>query len=120
MDVTNSSAKPSRRRRDLEKALSAAIRHTKVVTLRSDEDPADRAFEPHGIYVSIDGRYCVAGRQVAGPGKAGKRGVRRNLEIGRIAELLLTDASFAPDTGLDPRDEEYRHGIVAWIRQGAG
>lgn len=99
---------PTPRRPDLEKLLFEAIRSKTVVTLRYDGQPTEHSFEPHGVYVSGEQRYCVTGQVV--------RSGLRNFEIARIDALQLTDKAFTPRAGFDPRDAEYAQGIVAWIR----
>ena len=82
------------------------------VTLRYEDDSANRLFEPTAVYRSTKDKVSVSGTQIRNPEKPQDGFEPRNFEVGKIRSLQLTDQQFTPDPRFDRSDEKYAHGII--------
>lgn len=100
------------RRRDFEQQLCAAMDGRQLVELRYDDDVAPRLFQPEGLFQSAKGKVCVAGVQVRNPNKLGEDGDPHTFEVGKIADLRVSEARFLHPVRFDPTDPKYQNGVI--------
>lgn len=103
---------PAARRLDFERHLCNAIRDRNLVRIRYKDDAADRLIAPYAVYTSSKDKVLLAGTQINNPGQPLDAWEPRNLEVGLMRSVTLTDTKFEPDTRFDPSDPRYKNGFV--------
>lgn len=101
---------------DLERILCDAIADKVLVNLRYRDDVVDRLVAPYGVYTSTKDKVLLASTQVDNPGKPLDRWEPRNLEVGLMTVVRLTNTKFQPDPRFDPSDARYQNGFVCRIK----
>jgi len=108
---------PARRRTEFEDLLCDAISKSVAVELRyraSDGSEINwRTYGPDVVYFASEDKLTVRvfGRILSDPKDPSQVGPC-TLEVGRIAEMRITQTPFEPDGMLDPFDFAYRNGII--------
>lgn len=113
----SSDDEPAPRRRDLEQALCRAIEGRVLVRLRYKDDVVDRLIAPYGVYTSTKDKVNLACTQIDNPGKPLDRWEPRNLEVGLMRSVSLTDTKFQPDPRFDPSDSRYQNGFICRVQR---
>ncbi len=106
---------PAPRRQDFEQALCRAISSLKLVTLSYGDDSGTRIFAPHAVYRSTTSKILVSGVQLTNTSDAINQQEPKNLEVGRITSLRITDDTFNPDRRFNPHDSRYQNGIICRV-----
>ena len=106
---------PAARRHDLERRLCEAVRARVLVRLRYKDDVSERLIAPYGVYTSTKDKVLLACTQIDNPGKPLDRWEPRNLEVGLMTSVTLTDEKFQPDPRFDPSDARYQNGFLCRI-----
>lgn len=106
---------PAPRNQGFENLLCQAIRERRVVELRYDDDAQFRRFEPAAVYNTAKHKICVSGVQLTNPNEPGDEQGPHNFEVGKIADLTLTDVNFQPDPRFDRFDAKYKNGIICCV-----
>jgi hypothetical protein len=57
----------------------------------------------------------VVGTQIDNPAEPAEKDQPRNLEIGKLQSVKLTDTGFIPDERFDPSDKRYINGFIIRI-----
>jgi hypothetical protein len=107
---------PAPRNYGFERQLCEAIAKRVVVALRYGDDFQERTFAPYAVFESDPNDVCVSGFQLHNPAKPLDRNEPRNLTVGKIASLRLTDEAFAYDQRFNSGDAKYRNGVICIIR----
>lgn len=108
---------PAPRRYDLESRLCEAIRDKVLVRVLYKDDVAERLLQPYGVYTSTQDKVNLASVQVDNPAEPLARWEPRNLEVGLMRSVVLTDRSFDPDPRFNPSDTRYQNGFVCCIKR---
>lgn len=108
---------PAPRNFGFESSLGEAMKKLVLVRLRYKDDIPERLIAPYGVYRSTKDKYLLACTQIDNPGKPLDRWEPRNLEVGLMRTLVLTDTQFQPDTRFDPFDARYSNGFVCRIQR---
>lgn len=95
--------RPAPRRHDYERLLCEAIQKSIHVTLRYDDDIAERTFRPFVVYRTSKKKICVFGIQVEAISTS-----PHNFEVGKMRSLSLTDSPFQRDPQFNVNQARYR------------
>ena len=106
------SKQPAPRNLAHETSLCGAIRGRLLVRLRYDDDVLDRLFAPYAVYRSANDKVLVTGVQIENPAEPIERFEPRNLEVGKITALEITDSTFIPDRRFNLHDDKYQNGFI--------
>jgi hypothetical protein len=85
------------------------------VTLRYEDDFADRTFDPYAVFWSSKRKVCVSGLQILNPSKPMDRLDPHTFEVGKIRTLNLTDETFRVEPPFDRNDRKYLGGIICAV-----
>ena len=105
----------SERNYQFEQELCKAISKRVLIRLKYDTDTVERTFAPYGVYNSNTGKVLVCGIQTDNPADPSEHDKPRNLEVGKIISISLTNIGFIPDDRFDPTDKKYRNGFIERI-----
>jgi hypothetical protein len=72
-----------------------------------------RIVHPHAVFRTAAGKLCLDCVQVSGDTSSGALPGWRQLELMRVADVRVLDATFSPDLGFDAAAAKYRHGLLA-------
>lgn len=108
---------PAQRNLAFESSLCEAMKRLVLVRLRYKDDIQERLIAPYGVYPSTKDKYLLACTQIDNPGKPLDRWEPRNLEVGLMRSVVLTDTEFQPDPRFDPLDARYCNGFVCRIHR---
>ena len=106
---------PAARRWDFERLLCEAISKRVLVNLRYKDDRHDRLVAPYAVYNSSKGKVLLACTQITNPEKPLDRWEPRNLEVGLMTSVALTDTQFKVDSRFDPFDARYQNGFICRV-----
>ncbi len=106
---------PASRKPNIEGALCDAIQKRLVVELRYENETGFREFEPSAVYFTTRGKVCVSGLETRDDNPGTEPLGPHNFEVGRIADLRITNRQFIPDPRFDRRNPKYRNGILCSI-----
>jgi hypothetical protein len=106
---------PAPRNIPFENLLCQAIRELRVVEIRYETDRLFRTYEPAAVFPTSKGKTCVSGVQLTDPNDPVDQHEPHDFEVGKIAELRLTDTKFQPDPRFDRFGSKYKHGIICSI-----
>lgn len=114
---TKNDEHPAPRRHDLEQRLCEAVRAKVLVRVRYKDDFSERLLQPYGVYTSTKDKVNLASVQVDNPADPLARWEPRNLEVGLMQSVVLTDSSFEPDPRFDPSEPRYQNGFICCIKR---
>lgn len=114
-DPKKTPSSPARRRQDFEQALCRAIASLKLVILSYGDDIKSRIFAPYAVYRSTTDKILVSGAELATPSASIDQQVPKNLEVGRITKLQITDDDFSLDPRFNPHDSRYQNGFICRV-----
>jgi hypothetical protein len=103
------------RNHQFEHDLCNAISKRVLVKLKYDTDTVERTFACYAVYHSSTGKVLVVGTQIDNPAEPSENYKPRNLEIGKLQSVRLTDIGFIPDERFDPNDKRYINGFLGRI-----
>ncbi len=101
------------RKPDFERLLCEAIKRRVLVQLQYDGRPGTRIYQPAAVFYANSERtqVNVMGLQISNSAKPADAREPRQLEVGKIRQLCLTETAFTPDR-LDRALPLYKHGII--------
>ncbi|PPD00483.1 MAG: hypothetical protein CTY31_05030 [Hyphomicrobium sp.] len=106
---------PAPRNLNFQARLCDAVKNRLLVRIRYKDDHAERLIAPYGVYRSTKDKYLLASTQIDNPEKPLDRWEPRNLEVGLMTSVVVTDTKFQPDVRFDPFDARYSNGFVCRI-----
>lgn len=77
---------------------------------------ADRLIAPYGVYTSTKDKVNLTCTQIRNPEKPFDSWEPRNLEVGKMTRVSLTDTKFQIDARFDPRDTRYERGFLCCVK----
>jgi hypothetical protein len=99
------------RRFDLEQRLCGAITGRRTIRFRYRGGAGPVAVLPYAVYLTEDGRICLAGEAVQASGKRAARAALDDFEVAGIEDLEVTSRPFKPASQFDSHGARFRAGV---------